>query len=199
MIARRTLLVIAGVLSGLLVGCSGFGRVEQGQVIAYDRARGLVTIIADSNYKDPANPRFDVLPPITVRVPQNPAEMGPEPEAGRLLELNWREGKAVVFDIATESLKEIPVWVVDVQLNVASDDARLGGREFPVVDRNAGTVTALLPRRRAIVTFRPPAECLEWPEDTWKVGDEIRYYYKRPDQALRLMNVTKTELGGRRS
>jgi len=193
------LYLLAAAWGIVLAGCSGFGRVEQGQVIAYDRARGLVTIIADSNYKDPANPRFDVLPPITLRVPRNRAEMGPEPEAGRLLALNWRVGEAVVFDPATESLRRIPIAVMDVQLNVARDDVRLRGRAFPVVDRASATVTVLLPRQRAIVTFRPPEECFGWPEDTWKVGDEIRYYYKDPSQALRLMNVSKTELGGTKS
>jgi hypothetical protein len=32
------------------------------------------------------------------------------------------------------------------------------------------------------------------PDDTWKIGDEVRYYYKDPAQALRLMNVTRTDL-----
>lgn len=196
----RTLLSLASAgLLVLLVGCSGFGRVEQGQVIAYDRTSGVITLIRDSNYKDPANPRFDLLPPVSLRIPQNPAEMGPEPEAGRLLSLDWKQGRVVIFDPVTESLKEFSVTVLDVQTRVARDDARLGGRKFPVVDRARGTVTVMLPRQRTIVTFRPPEDCLGLPEDTWKVGDEVRYYYKDPSQALRLMNVSKTDVGATKS
>jgi hypothetical protein len=32
------------------------------------------------------------------------------------------------------------------------------------------------------------------PADTWRAGDVVRYYYKDPAQALRLMNVTRTDL-----
>jgi hypothetical protein len=32
------------------------------------------------------------------------------------------------------------------------------------------------------------------PADTWKTGDEIRYYFRDPAQALRMMNVTRTDL-----
>ena len=47
---------------------------------------------------------------------------------------------------------------------------------------------------RTLITFRAPDELLSLPADTWRSGDVIRYYYKQPDQALRLMNVTKTDL-----
>ena len=62
----------------VFAGCGGFGRVNQGQVVEYQRGTGLVTLIGDSNYRDPSSPRFDVLPPATIRIPQNPQEMGPE-------------------------------------------------------------------------------------------------------------------------
>lgn len=190
---------LLGLLALLAAGCTRFGRVEQGQVIAYDRSAGVVKLIRDSNFRDPANPRFDVLPPVAVRVPQDPNEMGPEPEPGKLLVLDWEAGRAVIFDDATQSLREIHVAVLEVQRNVARDDARLGGRKFPVIDRAAKTVTVLVPRRRAIVTFRPPEETLALPEECWKVGDEVRYYYKQPEQALRMMNVSKTDIGGKTS
>lgn len=32
------------------------------------------------------------------------------------------------------------------------------------------------------------------PEDTWKPGDDIRYTYRTPGQAIRMMNVSKTEI-----
>ena len=32
------------------------------------------------------------------------------------------------------------------------------------------------------------------PAETWRCGDVVRYYYKEPGKALRMMNVTKTDL-----
>ncbi len=75
--------VLAAALS--LVGCGRFGQVNQGRVIQYDREKGLVNFIQDSNYREPGKPRFDVLPAVTVRIPADPGEMGPAPQAGKLL------------------------------------------------------------------------------------------------------------------
>jgi hypothetical protein len=35
---------------------------------------------------------------------------------------------------------------------------------------------------------------LAMPAGTWRAGDVVRYYYKDPARALRLMNVTATDL-----
>lgn len=50
------------------------------------------------------------------------------------------------------------------------------------------------PSDKMTVTFAASADLLALPADTWKSGDVVRYYYKEPGQALRLMNVTKTDL-----
>ena len=42
-------------------------------------------------------------------------------------------------------------------------------------------------RKKILLTFAVPDEYLALPDDTWKSGDEVRYYYKQPGQALRLM------------
>ncbi len=179
----------------LLPGCGGFGRVNQGQVIAYDREKGLVTLISDSNYREPGKPKFDVLPPITVRVPENAGEMGAAPAAGRLMRLDTRTRHVVVFDSAAQDLKTIGYSPVEQHLRVAGDDGCLKAVAFPAVDRQRKTVTVYARREQALVTFTVPDEFLAWPEDAWREGDEIRYYYKDPAQALRLMNVTRTEIG----
>lgn len=178
----------------LLAGCGNFGRVNQGQVIEYQREAGLVTLIGDSNYDDPDHPRFDVLPPVTVRTPQDPREMGPEPEAGKLLHLDAAGRRVVVFDSASGSLRTIAYTLVSQQNSVEPNDSRVRHARFPVVDRAAGTVTVYSPRDRVLVVFSPPAECRNLPDDTWRVGDEVRYYYKDPGRALRFMNVTRTDL-----
>lgn len=183
----------AVVLFAWLAGC-GFGRVNQGQVIEYRQAEGLVTLISDSNYRDPAHPRFDILPPVTIHVPADRREMGPAPEAGKLLQLDRRNRRAVIFDSRAGSLRTVAFHLTAEQTGVGPGDARLRANRFPVVDRAHKAITIYSPRDRTIMTFSVTEECFALPDDSWKIGDEVRYYYKDPQRALRLMNVTKTDL-----
>ncbi|MGA2269863.1 MAG: DUF4881 domain-containing protein [Bryobacteraceae bacterium] len=178
----------------VFAGCGGFGRVNQGQVIEYKRGTGLVTVIGDSNYRDPVNPRFDVLPPVTIRTPEDPQEMGPEPEAGKLLRLDYGNRRAVVFDASTQTLRTVAYMLISEQNDVSPADARARHTRFPVVDRTRKTITVYSPRDRKLVVFAVPEEYYALPDDTWKAGDEVRYYYKDPGRALRFMNVSKTDL-----
>jgi hypothetical protein len=177
-----------------LIGCGPFGRVNQGQVVEYQRGKGLVTLIQDSNYRDPVHPRFDVLPALTIRVPEDPREMGPEPEAGKLLLLDYANRRAVIFDSATQSLRSVPYGLVSEQDNVAPTDARVSRIRLPLVDRARRTITIYAGRDRKLIAISIPEEYAALPADTWKTGDEVRYYYKDPSRALRLMNVSKTDL-----
>lgn len=175
-----------------LAGCGGFGKINQGQVVAYDRSAGRITLISDSNYLDPAHPRFDVLPPVTIRTPADPREMGPEPEAGKLLVADCAHHRAVFFDSAASSLRTVPCTLVSERSDVPpAEGRRLGG-----VSR--GNISVYQEREQRLITFSVPEEYRTLPDDTWRAGDEIRYYYKEPDRALRLMNVTRTELESRR-
>jgi hypothetical protein len=170
-------------LPGLLLlfaGCGEFGTVNQGQVIDYQRDTGLVTLIPDSNYRDPAHPRFDVLPPVTVQTPENPKEMGPAPEAGKLLGVDTKAHRLAVFNSNTGQIEELPYK----ELGPASNCG--------VVDRERKTVAVCSENKAVLVSVAD--EYLALPEDTWKAGDEIRYYYRDSRRALRLMNVTKTNL-----
>lgn len=178
----------------VLAGCGNFGRVNQGQVIAYDRSSGLITLISDSNYRDRAHPKFDVLPPVTIHTPADRAEMGPEPEPGKLLELDSRNHRIVVFDAAEGKIRTILYTVISEQNGVTPEDPRVRNSVYPIVDRERGTITSYFPRYRILLVFSVPAEYLGLPGDNWKMGDEIRYYYKDPSLALRLMNVSKTDL-----
>ncbi len=185
--SNRILLTAALALA--MAGCTQFGQVNQGRVIAFDREKGTVTLVSDSNYRDPANPRFDVLPAVTIRVPENPKEMGPPPQAGKLLHLDTATGRMVVFDAAAGGFTNIPFRLLDRRDKPSRDELAA----LPAVDRTAGTVR--LAMKSAILTLAVPGEYLSLPEDTWKAGDEVRYYYKDPGQALRLMNVTRTDIG----
>ncbi|MCW5977154.1 MAG: DUF4881 domain-containing protein [Bryobacteraceae bacterium] len=189
--------VAAGLLSAFLQGCGEFGQVDQGQVVEYDAQAGAVTLIRDSNYQNPGRPRFDVLPPVKVRVPVNPKEMGPEPEAGRLLDIDIQQRKIVFYDASAGQLRTLEYTPVEVHERVSSNDPRVSGRAFPIVDREKSTVTLYSRRQRLLVTVRIAPEHLAQPHEVWKAGDEVRYYYKEPGQALRMMNVTKTDLTSR--
>ena len=94
-------------LAATLAGCGGTGSVNQGQVVEFDRAKGLVVLIQDSNYMDQSNPRFDVLPPLRVTVPVDKREMGPAPEPGKLLALDCEKKQLVVFDAASQGFRTI--------------------------------------------------------------------------------------------
>lgn len=190
---RFSILTALGSLM-LLTGCGGFGKVNQGRVIHYDAAKGLVTLIGDSNYTQAGNPRYDVLPPVTVAIPEDPKQMGPAPAAGKLVRLDTGQKEAVIFDDASRQLKTISYTLVEQDDSVFSDDPRVVGESFPAVDRAKKTITVYSPKRKQLVTFSVPDEYFSLPEDTWEAGDEVRYYYKDPGRALRLMNVTRAQL-----
>ncbi|MFB3826910.1 MAG: DUF4881 domain-containing protein [Bryobacteraceae bacterium] len=114
----------------MAAGCGRFGQVNQGRTVAFDKTAGALTIVDGQGVVR------------TVRVPEDPREMGPAPEPGPLVRLDRERGVATIFEAG--ALRDVP-----------------------------------LPAGGAV---------------SWKFGDEVRYYYKDPGQALRLMNVTKTDL-----
>jgi hypothetical protein len=177
----------------VLAGCGRFGQVNQGRVVEYDRDKGMVTFIQDSNYRDPTKPRFDVLPPVSVRVPADPREMGPAPAAGMLLAVDPGRRQLSVYDPGTERIRTISYTPVEELRGVHGDDARVR-TGLPRIDRRDKTITIYDPRRQLLLTFSVGDADFKLPEDTWKMGDEIRYYYKEPGQALRMMNVTRTDV-----
>jgi len=187
-------MIVPAVLSlVVLLSCGGLGKVSQGRVIEYDPEKGLITLIQDSNYMDPSDPKYDILPPVTIRIPEDPKEMGPAPEAGGLMLLDRENKRVVIFDPVARDLKTVHYTLVEEHGNVFQDDARVNEVALPAIDRENKTITVYAPRRRELVTFSVADEYLALPYDTWKSGDEVRYYYKDPGQALRLMNVTKMD------
>lgn len=176
-------------LALVAVTCGGFGRVEQGITIDYDAAAGVVTLILESA---PGESRYDVLPPVRVRIPEDPRQMGPAPAAGKLLGLDG--GQLTIFNSAEQRIETLPYRLVEKTGNVYPDDPRLAREKLPAVDRARGTVRLYSPKTREILTISVPPHYLALPEDTWRFGDEVRYYFKTPGQALRMMNVSRTKL-----
>ncbi|SPF34885.1 putative Lipoprotein [Candidatus Sulfotelmatobacter kueseliae] len=196
--ARKSLVTLATVAAlWFAAGCANSGsvagKVDQGRAIAFDRQNGVVTLILDSAPKSD-QPRYDVLPPVAVKLPVDPNETGPAPEAGKLLSFDTKQRTVVFFDPASGTLKTVSYLPVNEQDDVSRNDPRVAKTKFPAVDRQNKTVTIYSRRKKILLTFSVPGEYLALPGDTWKSGDEIRYYYKQPGQALRLMNVSKTDL-----
>jgi len=167
----------------LLVSCGNFGRVEQGRVIAYDAQARRVTLIPTASGNSPGT-----LPPLTIETPTDPNEMGPEPAAGGLMLLDTRARRIVVYDAAQGAFRTIRYTPLEERRNVSK------APRAPVVDRAKSRITLYASDTHALVTFGASPELLALPADTWRSGDVVRYYYKDPARALRLMNVTRTDL-----
>jgi len=170
----------------LLAACGELGKVEQGRVIAYDPQTKRVTLIREPSPPDPSSP--GILPPVTIESPADPNETGPVPTAGGLMRLDYKSHRLVIYNRATQSFHTITYTPLEERRDVAK------GSHAPVVDRARKTITIYAPSQHARITFAASDEFLAMPADTWQAGDVVRYYYKNPGQALRLMNVTKTDL-----
>jgi hypothetical protein len=185
-------MAVAGWACVLSLACN-LGRVGQGRAVAYDKQQGIVTVVQLASEAQPGKPRY-VLPAVKIKIPPNPSEMGPAPATGKLLLLETQARQVVVFDPASGSLQTISFNPVKEETGVLADDPRVAGRMTPLIDRQRKTITLYAAPERKLVTFTVADEYLGLPDDTWKAGDEVRYYYKQPGQALRMMNVTRTDV-----
>lgn len=175
-----TLAAIAASL--VLAACGPLGKVEQGRVVAYDPQTRQVTLIREATGAEKSV--TGVLPAVTVATPTDPNEMGPVPKAGGLMRLDSKNRRIVIYDGAAQAFRTIAYTPIEVRGNVSKSPGP------PVVDRVRKTITIYAPKDHALITFAASAELLAMPARTWQPGDVVRYYYKDPAQALRLMNVT---------
>jgi len=167
-------------------GCGGLGQVEQGRVIAYNPQARRVTLIREA--RDPAAPSPGLLPPVTVRTPADPDEMGPAPAAGRLMQIDSNHHQLVIFDTDRADFRTMRYSAIEERRNVDRDPGT------PQIDRARKTITIYSAGTRTLITLAADDAMLAMPADTWRCGDVVRYYYKDPAQAMRLMNVTQTDL-----
>ena len=181
-------------LALVCAGCGELGKVNQGRVVAYDPVNGVVTLVADSNAAYPGEPRYESLPPLIVKVPAQSSDMGPAPEPGLLLDVDTQRNELRVFDSDSKAVRTIGFRVVDRRTKVSSRDPRVAGGRFPVVDRSGKSITIYRRKQRELLTFSVSDSDLKLPEAAWRLGDEVRYYYRDPGQALRMMNVTRTDI-----
>jgi len=187
----------------LLLTCCGngygFGKVEQGRVIEFDREKRTVTFIRDVS-TDPRDPSYTRLPPITYELPKDPDEMGAEPKAGLRMKLNTQKKQITIFDPVSKDFKTINYKLIAQKEQVERDDTlvfdKLTGkaRKFPIIDKNQKTITFYSDRQKILTTFTVPDQYQAMPDKTWDAGDEVRIYYKEEGKAYRFMNVTRTDI-----
>jgi hypothetical protein len=194
MAKRYIWLSIAALLPLVLaLGCGELGKVDQGRVIAFDSAKGVVTLIQDKK-AEPGKPDYNTLPPHAYKIPEDPNEMGPDPRAGLRMNLDLDKKVITIFDPETKSFKPISFEIVDKKIGIGKEDPLVAGKKLPAVDKEKKTVTIYSGRQKLYAVISLPEEYMDRPASTWDAGDEVRIYYKEPGKALRLMNISKTDI-----
>lgn len=182
-----------------LAGCVDYGKVDQGRTVAVDKEKKTVTFIRDKA-NDWQKPDYTYLPALTYTFPTQPEEMGEIPKAGLRMKLDAEKGQVVLYDPKKQNFETISVQIVDKQDGIDSkhplvyDAAADKAKQFPAVDKDKKIVTIYSGRQKLLVSFIPPDEYMSLPAAAWDSGDEVRVYYKEDGKALRLMNVTKTNI-----
>lgn len=191
---KNLLITLVLALSLALAACDFDGGVEQGRCVAYDADKHTVTLVVDTTL-DQHDPHYSGKVD-TFTLPDNPLDMGPAPEAGGRLMVEPDKNKVLIYDPATKSIKEIDAEFIGKEENVGAKSPKLKGKEFPIIDKAAGTVTIYSPRRETIYTLKVSPEILELPAYIWKPGDEVRIAFRKdkPGLAIRFMNVSKTSI-----
>ena len=181
------------------VGCGEQGKVDQGRVIEFDKIKGIVTLIRDAS-PDPNNPDYSTLPPLTFALPADPGEMGPDPKAGYRMNLDTKKNQITIFDPLSQALKTIQYLPIDRKEKIAKDDhlvfdkAAKQPRKFPAIDRRKRTISIYSARQKVLTVFSVPEEYFALPDKVWEAGDEVRIYSKEKGKAVRLMNISKTDI-----
>jgi hypothetical protein len=192
MVKKYFWLALLAILA-LSLGCGEQGKVAQGRVIAADKAGKTITIIVDTKH-ELNKPMYDNLPPVVYALPANPAEMGPEPKAGKLMVLDHKNREIVIYDDLVKNFKRIKYTPIDEKEGVGLRSPLVAGKKFPVVDRSKKAVTVYDKRKGLLTTFTLPEEYFSRPDHTFGFGDEVRIYAKVQGKASRLMNVSETDI-----
>jgi hypothetical protein len=176
----------------LVLGCGEQGKVDQGRVIAFDKAKETVTFINDIKH-DSNNPDYSGAP-VTFKLPKMEQERGADPKAGLRMKLDTKTKEIVYYDPASKGMQKVAYTLIDQKDNVGKNDPLVAGKKFPIVDQEKKAITIYSGRQKLLLTFSVPEQYFAQPEQTWDAGDEVRVYYKEPGQAKRFMNITKTDI-----
>ena len=192
---RNLMLMLAMAFSvALLTGCNFDGGVEQGRCVAFDANAKTLTIVVDVTH-DQFNPHYSGGTH-TFKLPVESRDMGPNPSVGGRLMIDLAKNTVLIYDQMTNSVRELAVQFTDVEKNIGSDNPKVKGKTFPIIDKDQQTVTVYSGRQKSLITFKIPAEAQDYPAYVWTAGDEMRIAYRNADkaQAMRIMNVSKTNI-----
>ena len=147
----------------LALGCGEQGKVEQGRVIAFDKAKETVTFIVDTKH-DTANPDYSGAP-LTFTLPKDPMERGEDPKAGLRMKLDTKTREIVIYDMLTKGMAKITYTLIDQKENVGKNSPLVEGKKFPIVDKEKKAITVYSGRQKLLVTFSVPEEYLALPAE----------------------------------
>lgn len=189
----RTLLLTLVVMASFgLAGCNDFGQVDQGRTVGFDPATKTVTFVQDVDH-DQLNPNYSGSI-VSFKLPVDPAEIGPLPKVGERVKLDLEKKCIILYNTQTKALETVPITIVDVQKDLGRNHSLVKGKTFPIIDKAKNSITEYSARQRSLVTFTVPESMIDLPPATWEAGDEVRLYYKEKGQALRFMNISKTNI-----
>ena len=191
---RSLLLILVLGLTTFLAACNFEGGVEQGRCVAFNPEAKTMTIVVDVTH-DQFNPHYSGGAH-TYKLPASPGEMGPAPVVGGRLMIDLAKNTVLIYDNNANAVREIPVQFVDVEKNIQPKHPKVAGKTFPVVDKEQQTVTVYSSRLSALITFKVPASEIDLPVYAWTAGNEMRVAFRTSDkdQAIRIMNVSKTNI-----
>lgn len=191
---RSLLLILVLGLTTFLAACNFEGGVEQGRCVAFNPEAKTITIVVDVTH-DQFNPHYSGGAH-TYKLPASSGEMGPTPVVGGRLMIDLAKNTVLIYDNNANAVREIPVQFLDVEKNIQPKHPKVAGKTFPIVDKEQQTVTVYSNRLSALITFKVPASEIDLPVYAWTAGNEMRIAFRTSakDQAIRIMNVSKTNI-----
>ena len=187
--AKYILYIILPVILAI-TGCDKFGQVDQGRVVSFDQNEKTILIVRDKS-EDPKKIDYSGLPPVSYKLPDDPAETGPEPTAGKLLKIDRDKNEVIIFDEKSNNILSIKYAPIEQK---KADPETQKNTEFPMIKQTEKNITLYLEKEKMLLTFSVPDEYFSLPKETWIMGDEVRVYYKEPGKSLRYMNISKTDI-----
>jgi hypothetical protein len=187
-------LVIVPIL--MAMGCGGKEKIDQGRVIAFDKAKRTITLIRDKK-ANIQQPEYTHLPPMTYTLLKDFLGIEPELKFGLRMRLDTETNQIIIYDPKSQNFQTINYTVLDKKERIAIDNPLVfdtdnkKAKEFPIIDRERKMITVYSRRQRILTTFTLPEKYFDLPEYTWNAGDEVRIYYKEEGKALRLINITR--------
>ena len=194
------LLVLAALM---LAGCGNYGEVEQGRAVAFNKDKGTVTIVVDTN-RDPKKPAlYRGVPTHEYALPAIATERGADPTPGLRLNLDVENKTITMYNPKGQSIEDIKFEVLKDEKNVdvrrrhalVWDTGSNKAKKFPEFDEANKVIKLYSGRQQRYTEIKlSEADFAKFQGDEWNAGDECRFYYKEKGKSLRFYNITKTDI-----